>query len=59
LNLLLPMLTGGVGAGQQSYQPGAADAFAQLLPVLMQYYGSLNSAPSSGSNYTPVLRYAP
>jgi hypothetical protein len=40
LNLLLPLLSGGVGPGQQQYQPGAVDAFSQILPYLFQFWGS-------------------
>lgn len=61
LNLLLPMLTGGVGQGQQYYQPGVADSFAQMLPYFMQMFGSQSvnvNRPTSGQptalNYTPT-----
>lgn len=46
LNLLLPMLTGGVTTGQQSYQPGAADMFGSMLPYFLQYFG--NRAGANG-----------
>lgn len=50
LSLLLPLLTGGVSTGQQSYQPGFADQFAALLPYFMQ----LNAGRiGTGSNNSP------